>query len=301
MVRTNSHAQTHTCTRSEVPVLHFLIHCYSPSPPAWSFYDSLSSSWAVWLQEGTSLLNSPCIFRRPVIKEGARAVKQRVGKRDINTSSLLSDSWTPDMSEKTNRKRRCKIGPVVKKRVIRGAQNLLLRVSHIHKKEKGTSTSELFRFLCMFHLPSKKPSHWFSCDVKMKSSVLANQITETAVNMLFKCSERWHTKQHLFGVRVTPTFKTQKSEERLPLTSSGKGMIGFLVNVEADEVMFWSLIHIVSGHVRLPSPLSVMSSDAFPGVISSGDHMSNLSKLTASSGFEPCWKHPRQCEDATSL
>lgn len=260
MVRTNSHAQTHTCTRSEVPVLHFLIHCYSPSPPAWSFYDSLSSSWAVWLQEGTSLLNSPCIFRRPVIKEGARAVKQRVGKRDINTSSLLSDSWTPDMSEKTNRKRRCKLGPVVKKRVIRGAQNLLLRVSHIHKKEKGTSTSELFRFLCMFHLPSKKPSHWFSCDVKMKSSVLANQITETAVNMLF-----------------------------------------VLVNVEADEVMFWSLIHIVSGHVRLPSPLSVMSSDAFPGVISSVDHMSNLSKLTASSGFEPCWKHPRQCEDATSL
>lgn len=137
MVRTNSHAQTHTCTRSEVPVLHFLIHCYSPSPPAWSFYDSLSSSWAVWLQEGTSLLNSPCIFRRPVIKEGARAVKQRVGKRDINTSSLLSDSWTPDMSEKTNRKRRCKLGPVVKKRVIRGAQNLLLRVSHIHKKKRN--------------------------------------------------------------------------------------------------------------------------------------------------------------------
>lgn len=119
------HTDTHTCTRSEVPVLHFLIHCYSPSPPAWSFYDSLSSSCAVWLQEGTSLLNSPCIFRGPIIKEGARAVKQWVGKLDINTSSLLGDSWTPDMrGKKTQQKKEMQIRSCSWKHVIRGAQNL---------------------------------------------------------------------------------------------------------------------------------------------------------------------------------
>lgn len=260
MVRTNSHAQTHTCTRSEVPVLHFLIHCYSPSPPAWSFYDSLSSSWAVWLQEGTSLLNSPCIFRRPVIKEGARAVKQRVGKRDINTSSLLSDSWTPDMSEKTNRKRRCKIGPVVKKRVIRGAQNLLLRVSHIHKKEKGTSTSELFRFLCMFHLPSKKPSHWFSCDVKMEkqrpcqsnNGNSCQHVVQVLWAVSYKTASFWrpcytHIQNTEVGRATSPDF-LRKGDDRI--FSECRGRRGHVLKFDSHRVWsrstsFPTLCHII--------------------------------------------------------